>query len=247
MPYAPAVLTLLAAVLGVFGKTWEPDRVGIKRLTLKGWLVVALGLTSAALSVNTIATERAEKASFRTVAHEDIAFATDRLLSPFRSLYVKYKGPGFLTASIPQPERQALAALRDKISANSLMSDDFLEYLSVLRADELSGEIRGGTRLPYLDHVAVRTAEGRGSLEKALSLGGELLAVNVRTAISSVLQAPYAQSAEARPAALRSLPDAARTILPSRGGAGDALINDYKSYIGLVEALRAAASAQSPN
>ena len=245
MAYLPAVLTLLAVVLGVFGKSWDSDKLGVARVTLKGWLAIALALASAALSIQSLARQDAEKAAYRKNAHADIVAAANRLLDPFRSIYIQFKGPGFLPHVSPLSEQEGLARLQAAIPASELISEGFLTYLAKFKVLELSGDVRSGTQLPYLDHIAIRTAEGRAGLEKTVVLAGEIIAVPIRTSIVEVLREPYAQSAEARPSAICRLHSATdHTILPLPATGRDDVIDEYKNYVNKVDALRQAATAQ---
>ena len=240
---APVFLTLISAVLGVFGKTWEPDRAGIKRVTWKGWTVILLAVISSVLTIKSTAQDRAEKASYRAVALAEIVLATDRLLDPFRSLYVAYKGPGFIPQTGAKPEREGLAQLRTAVTAQALVSNEFLAHLGQTDILSLSGEIRQGKQLAYLDHIAVRTEEGRVALEKALTLGGDLLPTGIRTSALTVIQSPYTKASEARPAAIRRLPSTiTRTILPAASSTQAGVIAEYKAFVELVNSLNAAAS-----
>lgn len=243
MHYAPILLTLLYAVLGVFGKTWEPDKPGWKRITWKGWIVIVLALVSAGLTIWTADKDRSEKSAYRTIALAEVTLATDRLLDPFRSLYVIYRGPSSDPQIGGKLEREALAQKREQISAQSLVSDDFLTYLGQTDVLSQSSDVRTGSRLPYLDNLAVRTEEGLKKLEKALKLGSDLLPVGVRTSALAVIHSPYAQTLVLRPSHVRRLPSGTiHTILPAQGSKHAALIEDYKAYVALITTLNAAAA-----
>lgn len=245
MAYAPLLLTLISAIIGVFGTTWDPERNGIKKVTWKGWTVILLALVSAGLSAVSLSRDNAERTEFRRTALREVHLAADRLLSPYRALYVQFKGPGFYQSTRPMPEKEALEHLRGLIPAKDLTSPDFLTYLANIDIMSASGDLRSGKRLPYLDHIALRAAEGRTAIEKALTLGGELLPIKVRSAATALIQSPYIAASEARPSALRSLPSSTHhTVLPLPGSAGQGVIDDFKKYIKLVDSLHKAASEE---
>lgn len=239
MEYFPILLSLVAVVVGVRGDTWDDKQSGLRRLTHMGWLALAIAFISSGLSFYTTAADARARMEYREATYKDIRLASDQFLSPYRALFVKYKGPRSIPASQPTDETTALQQLFVAIPASSLVSDDFVSFLGAVDVMSPSNDIRSGERLPSLDHLALRSEEASARLTQILEQGADLLPIDVRTASTKLLQSPHIRANRVRPTVLRRLsPDVVRTVLPPQGGSDKSLLDKHVEFVQLVDSLR---------
>lgn len=239
MEYLPIFLSFVAVIVGVRGDTWDGDQSGFRKLTYTGLLALVIALVSTGLSFYSTAMNQQERTAYRQAAFQDMSLAVDQLLSPYRALFLKYKGPSFLQSSTPTDEATALQQLNMAIPADNLISDNFTSFLATIDVMSPSGDIRSGERLPYLDHIALRTAEGSARLNLVLQRGADLLPTDVRTVSAKLFQTPYIAASSARPSVLRHLPqNVRRTILPPKSSSEESIVLNYIAFVQLADSLR---------
>jgi hypothetical protein len=54
MDYIPILIIFLSALIGIFGKSWDESKKGIKRITPKGWITITLAVFSFFFAILTI-------------------------------------------------------------------------------------------------------------------------------------------------------------------------------------------------
>jgi len=136
-------------------------------------------------------------------------------------------------------ESAALEQLAIAIPAKNLVSDDFVSFLGTVDVMLPSNDIRSKERLPYLDHIALKTEAASARLKQILQQGSDLLPISVRTASTQLLQAPYVTASSARPTVLRRLsPRISGTILPGKNDPENLVNTNYIEFVRLADSLR---------
>lgn len=81
--YLPILIGLLSALLGIFGKSWDENKQGIKRITTKGWITIFIALTSFVFASWTIKAknEKLSKiADIKTIANQQVLNGVNYML-----------------------------------------------------------------------------------------------------------------------------------------------------------------------
>lgn len=104
--YLPIIIGLFAALVGIFGKSWDEKKAGIKRITLKGWMVILLAVVSFAFAAWTIAKKNeqlSKVADIKTIANkqifEGVNYFLRDLVVPNKSndsIFIELKDTSFL-------------------------------------------------------------------------------------------------------------------------------------------------------
>ena len=85
------IISLIALLVGIVGKTWDEKKKGLNRLTSTGRLTVTIGLIVCGISIfknvqnqNEIDWQNEQKLKIRKIADKEIAIAIRHLTNPFQ-------------------------------------------------------------------------------------------------------------------------------------------------------------------
>ncbi|WHI46985.1 hypothetical protein ACJJIW_18450 [Microbulbifer sp. JMSA004] len=85
-------LTAIAALIAIYGKTWDESRVGIKRITRVGGVAAGVAVVGLALSVFQTVDKYQEKAAYKNHALSKIEKGWSNLFVPFEALHYQVTG-----------------------------------------------------------------------------------------------------------------------------------------------------------
>jgi hypothetical protein len=114
--YLPLIIGLLSALVGIFGKSWDDTKKGLKQITTKGWIVIFLALSSFGFAAWTISKKNKQLdkiADIKSIANKQILNGINYLL---RDLVVPNKSND--TIFIELKDTSYLADLGNKIIIN---------------------------------------------------------------------------------------------------------------------------------
>lgn len=130
----PLLIALISTMIGVFGNSWNEEKTGWQRLTVKGWLVIALAVGSfgvATFQVRDAYQAKQEKDKkeqlLRTLASQDVDEALNELLRPFKLILDERGGSEF-----NDPINQHLYRATDRLK--DIGSESFLSILDQVKA-----------------------------------------------------------------------------------------------------------------
>jgi len=120
------IVSAIAALIGIFSKSWDKEKKGLAKLSISGWLLLTMALMGCTISIIiTVQNERQKKAAYNdrqkviSTAHERIANVSIEMLLPIATILYKDKGM----------EQQFNPDTLPSVFARMLNSDSAMQFL----------------------------------------------------------------------------------------------------------------------
>lgn len=128
LAYIPTFTALVAALLGLFGKTTLEEKVGLARITIIGWISFILAVTSFAGAIYSTHTTLATGKRLSVISALRIQGALENFIHPLQRTIVTYKGSGSWMYTGKDQFDMRLDRFRNK---------DFRDNLSKIKLSEI--------------------------------------------------------------------------------------------------------------
>lgn len=180
----PLVLAFISTLLGVGGATWDEKRKGLKRVTGKGWFVIALAALSLLLGNLTLRAknrEIADASQVRQIACQEIADGLGRMLH-----HLAY----YAEPSLMRSNRDIFRLLRDPAYLERIGRLELVEYLDTGLAYNGSGPSAPEFRDQY-EAIDYDISFGDHIIDEAIVKYGHLLSADTILKVNAVRRDPF--------------------------------------------------------
>ncbi len=156
------LISLVALIVGIFGKSWDDSKEGLSRLTLKGIIVIIIGIIACSFSLyknysnqKKIDWQLAQKAKIMKIAYSELDNALDGLIDPFGTIYSN------------KIRLSAYATLHSKDSSRFtlLLEPSFVSYLDTFNFQQFPHNTYFNDKT-WGDWIAQETQKSELQLEK---------------------------------------------------------------------------------
>jgi predicted transposase YbfD/YdcC len=225
------VIAFITVLVGIVGKSWDEKQEGLRKLTLKGRIVVLIAAITCSINIykniehrKDMNWQNEQREKLRKIAYQDLGKAIDHLLLPFAYVYVENLDKSAYATLFSEDSNRFLALSDPRFTRHM----DMLDFRSIPQNSIFSGKTWG----EYFAEDINRTSEELNMLWQKYALYYEPSTI---IQINSILHDTYVNMRQTNSTLFFRNPSAAKG---SKNG-------DYNQFINKVRQLSQVTSAHA--